>query len=93
MEKGLLFSQEYMIENSSSSEEDFVFEIGNRTDLVPGGSSTVAGYVTVKETGEPLIGALVYMMDPMIASSTDADGFYSLKFQVCFFWSYGLNVI
>ena len=79
VEKGLLFSQEYMIENSSSSEEDFVFEIGNRTDLVPGGSSTVAGYVTVKETGEPLIGALVYMMDPMIASSTDADGFYSLK--------------
>ncbi|MEQ9305706.1 MAG: carboxypeptidase-like regulatory domain-containing protein, partial [Marinoscillum sp.] len=59
--------------------EEVVLEIGNRSLLKPGGTSTLAGYVRDKETGEPLIGALVYLPDPFHASSTDIDGFFSLK--------------
>ena len=79
IEKGLVFSREYINQAESSDLENFVFEIGNRNQLVSGGSSTIAGYVKNMEDGEGIEGALVYTQNPFIASSTDENGFYSLK--------------
>ncbi len=79
IEKGLVFSREYINQAESSDLENYVFEIGKRNELVSGGSSTIAGYVKNMEDGEGIEGALVYMQNPFIASSTDENGFYSLK--------------
>ncbi|MEP4534778.1 MAG: TonB-dependent receptor [Cyclobacteriaceae bacterium] len=78
-EKGLLFAREYLDQSNDETDyENFVFEIGNRKNLVAGGKSTIAGYIKERGTGEPLSGAVVYTGDPIIATSTDPNGFYSL---------------
>lgn len=78
-EKGLLFSREYQNQTSDKSDlENFVFEIGNRKNLVPGSKSTIAGYIREKDSQEPLIGAIIYTENPMAAATSDANGFYSL---------------
>ncbi len=78
IEKGLVFSREYFDQADQSDLENTAFEIGNRNNLVPGGSSTIAGYVLNAENDEPVEGALVYVQDPFIAASSDEKGFYSL---------------
>ncbi|MFY0602092.1 MAG: TonB-dependent receptor [Cyclobacteriaceae bacterium] len=78
-EKGLLFSREYLDQTQDQTDyENFVFEIGQRTKLVAGAKSTIAGYVKDGESNEPLPGAIVYSEDPIVATSTDHNGFYSL---------------
>ncbi|XOV91313.1 MAG: carboxypeptidase-like regulatory domain-containing protein [Bacteroidota bacterium] len=79
IEKGLVFSREYINQAQQSDLENYVFEIGNRNEMVTGGRSTIAGYVKNMENGEPIEGALVYVQNPFVASSTDEDGFYSLS--------------
>ena len=79
IEKGLVFSREYINQAEASDLENYVFEIGNRNEMVSGGNSTIAGYVKNMEDGEAIEGALVYTQNPFIASSTDENGFYSLK--------------
>ncbi len=79
IEKGLVFSREYINQAEASDLENYVFEIGNRNELVSGGNSTIAGYVKNMEDGEGIDGALVYTQNPFIAASTDENGFYSLK--------------
>ena len=79
IKKGLVFSREYSdFNNDESNLENTVFEIGNRNSMVTGGESTIAGYIRNAETNEPIEGALVYVQNPFIASSTDANGFYSM---------------
>ncbi|MFY0608448.1 MAG: TonB-dependent receptor [Cyclobacteriaceae bacterium] len=78
--KGMVFSREYIGQTADRSDlENYVFEIGQRSKLKIGETSTLAGYVKERETGNPIIGALVYTEDPFKATSTDADGFYSMK--------------
>ena len=79
IEKGLVFSREYINQAESTDLENYVFEIGNRNELVSGENSTIAGYVKNMEDGEGIEGALVYTQNPFIAASTDENGFYSLK--------------
>ncbi|MEQ8880378.1 MAG: carboxypeptidase-like regulatory domain-containing protein, partial [Cyclobacteriaceae bacterium] len=79
IEKGLVFSREYVNQAEASDLENYVFEIGNRNELVSGGKSTIAGYVKNMEDEEGIEGALVYTQNPFIAASTDENGFYSLK--------------
>lgn len=78
IEKGLVFSREYSTSKGQADLEKAFFEIGRRSDLVQGGESTLAGYVRDIESNEPIEGALVYIQNPMIATSTDENGFYSL---------------
>ncbi|MEQ9424624.1 MAG: TonB-dependent receptor [Cyclobacteriaceae bacterium] len=58
----------------------------NSTGLIIGknnvdteGNSSVAGYVSELSNGEPIIGALVFVDDPFIGTTTDNQGFYSLS--------------
>ncbi len=76
VEKGLIFSREYLTDETNELEE-MVFEIGNRGDLVAGGSSTLAGYVN-DANEKPVEGALVYVQEPFTSTITDERGFYSL---------------
>ncbi len=45
---------------------------------IPPGNSTITGYVRSAITGEPVIGAAVFIETPSIGVTTDALGFYSL---------------
>lgn len=80
IERGLLFSREYQNQQQNPDDlENYVFEVGNRNQLVPGGKSTVAGYIRDRESNEPLFGAVIYTEGTFNAATTDESGFYSLK--------------
>ncbi|PRY53814.1 TonB-dependent receptor-like protein [Arcticibacter pallidicorallinus] len=55
-----------------------VYDIGVKTANFRKGNVTIAGFVRVAQTGEPVIGANVYITNPRIGVSTDQSGFYSL---------------
>jgi hypothetical protein len=57
--------------------EERLYSIGPRTDNLQG-KATIAGVVRDSKSGEPVIGASVYVENPMIGSSTDQFGHYSL---------------
>ncbi len=78
--KGLVFTREYLNQTSDQSDkENYVFEIGNRSDLNPSGQTTLAGYVKSTENEEPVVGALIYTEQPFKATTTDGSGFYSIN--------------
>lgn len=80
IEKGLVFSREYQnITEDENDLQNYVFEIGNRSRMQVEGTSTIAGYVTDMESGEPITGVLVYIQNPFKGTSTDENGFYSLS--------------
>ena len=75
--QGLVFSREYADQTSDQSDlENYVFEIGSRSNKTE--NATLAGYVSDVESGDPVEGAFVYVQNPTIGTTTDADGFYSL---------------
>ena len=61
-----------------STAESKVHEIGVKRYKIPPGNSTITGYVRSAITGEPVIGAAVFIETPSIGVTTDALGFYSL---------------
>jgi hypothetical protein len=61
-----------------STAESKVHEIGVKRYKIPPGNSTVTGYVRSSVTGEPVIGAAVFIETPSIGVTTDALGFYAL---------------
>jgi len=62
-----------------SSAESKVHEIGiKKTKIIPG-NSTLTGYVRNAITGEPVIGAAVFIESPSIGVTTDALGLYVLS--------------
>ena len=58
--------------------ENRVFEIGNASASINNEYANLAGHIRDSETGEPLIGALIYMENPRIGVATDQFGYYSL---------------
>lgn len=59
------------------------YEIGKRTnrDVGPAirpGRATIAGYVRNTASGEPIVGAAVYVENPRIGTATDQFGYYSI---------------
>jgi len=58
--------------------ENKIIEIGQKGRISSKEYTNLAGYVRDVETGEPLIGALVYIEDPRIGVATDEYGYYSL---------------
>jgi len=80
LEKGLIFSREYQEPiNQDIDLEKRVFEIGVKSQFKPKESSTVAGYITDKDTGEGIIGVAVYTTDLKNSTISKQDGFYSLN--------------
>ncbi|MGF1636614.1 MAG: carboxypeptidase-like regulatory domain-containing protein [Cyclobacteriaceae bacterium] len=59
--------------------ETTLIDIGRKTQVLGSGKATIAGYVKEEKTGEPVIGALVYIEEPRIGVSTDQFGFYSIS--------------
>jgi len=61
-----------------SSAESKLHEIGIKKTRIAPGNSTLTGYIRNAITGEPVIGAAVFIESPSIGVATDALGFYSL---------------
>ncbi len=59
--------------------ENKLYEIGPRKVRIIPGNSTVSGFVRNAVTGEPVIGAAVFIDSPQIGVTTDVFGFYSLS--------------
>ena len=57
--------------------EEKLYNIGPKSDNLQG-KATLAGTVRDTKSGEPVIGASVYVENPMIGASTDQFGHYSL---------------
>ena len=62
-----------------SSAESKVHEIGIKKTKITPGNSTLTGYVRNAITGEPVIGAAVFIESPSIGVTTDALGLYVLS--------------
>ncbi len=82
VEKGLVFSREYKSEDKFLNEENKIIELGKRSKLVTGGYATIAGYVKEYGSGEPVSGVLIFIEKPSITSTTNENGFYSIKMPV-----------
>lgn len=54
------------------------YEIGKRTNPIRPGRATIAGYVRNVASGEPIVGAAVYVENPRIGTATDQFGYYSI---------------
>jgi len=61
-----------------STAESKLHEIGIKKHRITPGNSTITGYVRNAVTGEPVIGAAVFITSPSIGVTTDALGLYSL---------------
>jgi hypothetical protein len=58
--------------------ENTLIEIGTKGRIVGGEYTNLAGYIRDVATGEPLIGALIYIQEPRIGVASDQYGYYSL---------------
>ncbi len=58
--------------------ENELIEIGEPVKRFQGTSATIAGHIKETKTGEPVIGASVYINEPLIGVVTDQFGYYSL---------------
>lgn len=54
------------------------YEIGKRTTPIRPGRATIAGFVRNAASGEPIVGAAVYVENPRIGTATDQFGYYSI---------------
>ncbi|WP_026631281.1 TonB-dependent receptor [Dyadobacter alkalitolerans] len=61
-----------------STAESKLHEIGIKKHRITPGTSTITGYVRNAVTGEPVIGAAVFITSPSIGVTTDALGLYAL---------------
>lgn len=61
-----------------STAESKLYNIGAQRQRITEGKSTLSGYVRNSVTGEPVIGAAVYIESPSIGVSTDALGLFAL---------------
>ena len=62
----------------NASLENKLYEIGIRTNNIKSGKSTIAGYVRDMRSGEPLVGAAVYVEGTHTGAVTDQFGYYAL---------------
>ncbi len=58
--------------------ENQLIEIGEVVNRFKGSSATIAGHIKEIETGEPVIGASVFIKEPLTGVITDQFGYYSL---------------
>jgi hypothetical protein len=59
-----------------------VYDIGPRQELELGAKATLAGHVREAKSGEPVVGAAVYIEEPAIGATTDQFGSYALTLPV-----------
>jgi hypothetical protein len=76
------FMEETFANNTSSEEtndENLVINIGQASQRNSSGVAIISGYIRDIETGEPIIGAVVYVEDLEIGVVSDLDGYYVLS--------------
>jgi hypothetical protein len=71
------FSEYEKREKSKRMAEEKLYSIGARSSNLQG-SATLVGTLRDRETGEPVIGASVYIEKPLIGTATDQNGHYSI---------------
>ncbi len=54
------------------------YDIGKKTTVVGEGNAIIAGYVKSAVTGESIIGASVYVTDPLIGVTSDQFGYFAI---------------
>ena len=54
------------------------YVIGDPVNRFTAGNAAVYGYIREAESGEPLVGASVFVKDPLIGTTTDAFGYYRI---------------
>lgn len=64
-------------ESQIASIEEKIFVIGSKA-IIPKGKPVIAGHIRNIISGEPIVGAAVYSENPLVGTSTDQFGFYSL---------------
>ncbi|UZR97242.1 TonB-dependent receptor [Chondrinema litorale] len=62
-----------------ASQESKLYEIGIKSNVIKKGNATISGRVIDQRTGEPIVGAAVYIEEPLIGVSADQLGYYSLS--------------
>lgn len=67
---------------SKNTAELKLYEIGNNRGATTNGKATLAGHLRDIKSGEPVIGAAVYIESPTIGAATDQFGYYSLTLPV-----------
>jgi hypothetical protein len=67
-------------EDTGKPDAPKVIFIGSRSSD-PSKTATITGTLRDKKTGEPLIGASVMVLNPVIGSTTDQSGFFSLTLE------------
>jgi hypothetical protein len=58
--------------------ESKLYDVGKKTSTITPGNAVIAGHIRSSETGEPLIGASIYIQKPLIGTTTDQFGYYSI---------------
>ncbi|HRH58954.1 MAG TPA: carboxypeptidase-like regulatory domain-containing protein, partial [Chitinophagaceae bacterium] len=74
-------AQEEVKEKLSVSLENKLYQVGSNTGNSNQSTATIAGYVRDIKTGEPIIGASVYLDTPAVGVNTDQFGYYRLTLQ------------
>lgn len=64
--------------NSKLLAEAKQYDIGKKTNPVGTGKATIAGHIRSGGSGEPIVGASVYIENPFTGVSTDEFGYYAL---------------
>jgi hypothetical protein len=65
--------------NESLNNDEHVIYIGQASKRNPSGEAIISGYITDSETGESVIGAVVYIEDMEIGVVSDLDGYYVIS--------------
>ncbi len=72
----VLFNRETPTEGNTVHNQ--LFKVGNVKNYQRGQKNTVVGYIKEKDSKEPVEGVFVFIQKPLIGTSTDANGFYTL---------------
>lgn len=76
--KGMNYLSDTSGKSQNATQENKLYVIGEENITNAPGGITVAGYVRDAKTGEPVIGASVYIENPRIGVFTDQYGYYSI---------------
>lgn len=67
--------------NQKASSENKVYEIGDQSASATG-RVNLNGIITDFKTGEPIVGATLFINEPMIGTTTDGYGYYTIQLPV-----------
>lgn len=77
-------SEQYVLSEKRKKgaiQESRLYEVGSRRENASG-KANMAGHLKDAESGEPIIGAYIYILSPQIGTASDQYGYYSLTLPV-----------